>query len=364
MERNPVVPTYWDYLKLDKLLDLQNGLDENEAQLPPDELHFIIVHQVFELWFKLILRELRLVRDELVNSGSPEAPIPEVLRRLDRINRTLGAAAKQWEVMETISPQDFLAFRDKLFPASGFQSFQFPEIEILMGLEEALLATTGNTRSLDHIRTMANQSDAGARAWSRIEKVRTEKTLRSALYEWLERWPLPRLIGYDATSGTGLDDFLQSYLAAIRGYYAAQERQLMQAPGASRTDLQARFAASYREAEGFLEAMDSPGADRQRVRRIRASILFIETYSDSPALNWPRMVINSALDLESALLLWRTRHARMAERVIGRRVGTGGASVTYLDQTLELRVFTDFWAARTQVLPHHFAPHIQQLDPK
>lgn len=362
MERNPIVPTYWDYLKLDKLLDLQNGLDENEAQLPPDELHFIIVHQVFELWFKLILRELRLVRDALVNSASPETPIPEVLRRLDRINRTLGAAAKQWEVMETISPQDFLAFRDKLFPASGFQSFQFPEIEILMGLEEALLATTGNTRSLDHIKTMSNQSNAGARAWSHIESARREKTLRSALYEWLQWWPLPRLVGREVAAGTGLDNFLQSYLAAIRGYYAAQERQLMQAPGASRTDIQARFAASYREAEDFLGALDSPESDRLRLRHIRASILYIETYTDSPALNWPRMVINSVLDLESALLLWRTRHARMAERVIGRRVGTGGASVTYLDQTLELRVFTDFWAARTHVLPYHFAPAIQHED--
>src|SRR5215469_6734659 len=362
MERAPDVTTYWDYLKLDKLLHLQNGLDENESQLLPDELHFIIVHQIFELWFKLILSELRLVRDALLGPVSPEIPIPGVLRRLDRINRTLGAAAQQWDVMETISPQEFLAFRDKLFPASGFQSFQFPEIEILLGLEEALLATTGNTRSLDHIKSMASQSESGAHAWSRIENVRKEKTLRSVLYEWLERWPIPRMSGQNNTSG--VDEFLKSYLAAIREYYAAQERQLMQAPGASRADIEARFAASYREAEEFLLAMDSPESDRQRARRIRAAILYIETYNDPPALSWARMVISSVLDLESALLLWRTRHARVAERVIGRRVGTGGGSVNYLDQTLGFRVFTDFWAARTHVLPHHFAPLIQQLEPK
>jgi tryptophan 2,3-dioxygenase len=354
-----MVTTYWDYLKLDKLLDLQNGLDKNESQLLPDELHFIIVHQIFELWFKLILSELRLVRDALLTSDSPEIPIPGVLRRLDRINRTLGAAAQQWEVMETMSPQEFLAFRDKLFPASGFQSFQFPEIEILLGLEEALLATTGNTRSLDHIRTMASQSEAGAHAWSRIENVRREKTLRSALDEWLQRWPIP-----NGRDGTAVDDFLQSYLGAIRTYYAAQERQLMQAPDASRMGIQARFTASYREAEEFLLAMDSSESDQTRVRRIRASILYIETYNHPPALSWARMVISSVLDLESALLLWRTRHARVAERVIGRRVGTGGGSANYLEQTLALRVFTDFWAARTHVLPHHFAPHIQQLEPK
>ncbi|HEY6970844.1 MAG TPA: tryptophan 2,3-dioxygenase family protein [Candidatus Angelobacter sp.] len=354
-----MVTTYWDYLKLDQLLNLQNGLDKNESQLLPDELHFIIVHQIFELWFKLILSELRLVRDALLNQDSPEIPIPGVLRRLDRINRTLSSAAQQWEVMETISPQEFLAFRDKLFPASGFQSFQFPEMEILLGLEEALLATTSNTRSLDHIRLMASQSEAGAHAWSRIENARKEKTLRSALYEWLERWPIPKLSAQNVTNSINVDHFLESYLGAIRTYYAAQERQLMQAPDSSRAELEARFAASYREAEEFVLAMDSPESHRQRIRRIRAAIFYIETYDHRPALNWARMVISSVLDLESALLLWRTRHARVAERVIGRRVGTGGGSVSYLDQTLGLRIFTDFWAARTHVLPHHFAPPIE-----
>jgi tryptophan 2,3-dioxygenase len=211
---------------------------------------------------------------------------------------------------------------------------------------------------------MANQCESGAHAWSRIESVRKEKTLRAALYEWLQRWPIPNPSGRGATNGPNVDDFLTSYLGAIRGYYAAQERQLMQAPDASRKDIEARFTASYREAEEFLLATDSPEADKQRVRRIRAGILYIETYNQPPALNWARMVISSVLDLESALLLWRTRHARVAERVIGRRVGTGGGSVNYLDQTLGLRVFTDFWAARTHVLPHHFAPPIQQLGPK
>jgi tryptophan 2,3-dioxygenase len=355
MERVSAVTTYWDYLKLDKLLDLQNGLDKDEFQLLPDELHFIIVHQIFELWFKLILSELRLVRDALLASDSPEIPIPAVLRRLDRIARILGSGAQQWEVMETISPQEFLAFRDKLFPASGFQSFQFPEIEVLLGLEEALLATSGNTRSLDHIRMMASQCESGAHAWSRIENVRKEKPLRSALYDWLQRWPIPGVSGGNSTS---VDKFLQSYLDAIRKYYSAQERQLMQAPDASRKDIQTRFSESYGHAEEFVLATDTPESERQRVRRIRAAILYIETYNNPPALNWARMVISSVLDLESALLLWRTRHARVAERVIGRRVGTGGGSTNYLEQTLGLRVFTDFWAARTHVLPHHFAPPI------
>jgi tryptophan 2,3-dioxygenase len=63
-------PTYSDYLKLDRLLALQGGLEDDEAQLMPDELHFIVVHQAFELWFKLTLRELRLARDHLCRKSA------------------------------------------------------------------------------------------------------------------------------------------------------------------------------------------------------------------------------------------------------------------------------------------------------
>jgi tryptophan 2,3-dioxygenase len=350
------VTTYWEYLKLDQLLALQNGLDGDVSGILPDELHFIIVHQVFELWFKLILNEMRMVRDSLAAPAPPQEVIPVVLHRLDRINKTLAAAAQQWEVMETVKPQDFLDFRDKLFPASGFQSFQFPEIEILMGLEETLVATTGASRSLDQISRMADRCEAGARAWTHIERVRKEKTLRSALFDWFTRWPIPDLTAQKAGDESVVSDFLRSYLTTIREYHAIQIQQLMAAPGASRAAIESKFADSYREAEEFLMALDTPESERQRQQRIRASILYIETYSDLPGLTLARMVISSVLDLESVLLLWRTRHARMAERVIGRRVGTGGTSVTYLDQTLGLRVFTDLWAARTQVLPRHLAP--------
>lgn len=341
-----MMTTYWGYLKLDRLLALQGGLDADESGILPDELHFIVVHQVFELWFKLILREMRMVRDLLAAERQPEQPIPEVLHRLNRINRTLSSAAQQWEVMETVTPQDFLDFRDKLFPASGFQSFQFPEIEIVLGLEEALIDTTGKGRSLDQISNLASTSESAAWAWSHIERARDEKTLRSALYDWFGRWPIP---GETA-------DFTVAYLSAIRAYHAKQIEQLMQAPNASRPAIEAKFADSYRGAEEFILALDTSEAQRQKMSRIRAGILYIETYCDNERIAWARMVITSILDLESALLLWRTRHARMAERVIGRRIGTGGASVTYLDQTLGLRVFTDLWAARTQVLPRHMAP--------
>ncbi len=101
-------PIYWDYLGLDQLLDLQGGVEGDEDQLSPDEFHFIIVHQVFELWFKLVLREMRLARDWLAKDRVPEEQIAMVVHHLGRVNAVFRHMIGQFRVMETLTPQDFL----------------------------------------------------------------------------------------------------------------------------------------------------------------------------------------------------------------------------------------------------------------
>jgi len=86
---------YWDYLHLDQLLSLQGGLAGHDAQLSEDELHFIVVHQVFELWFKLILRELRLARDKMAAPWVQEETIPYVVHHLRRVNEIVRLAVEQ-----------------------------------------------------------------------------------------------------------------------------------------------------------------------------------------------------------------------------------------------------------------------------
>ena len=115
---------YAQYLLIDDLLELQRPITP-EAH---DELLFIIVHQAYELWFKLVLHELALARDELCG-GRPHA----ALRPLDRIVAIERVLLAQLEVLETMSPEGFMEFRDPLAPASGFQSRQFREIEQLSG---------------------------------------------------------------------------------------------------------------------------------------------------------------------------------------------------------------------------------------
>jgi tryptophan 2,3-dioxygenase/ribonuclease HI len=115
---------YATYLLIDDLLRLQRPITQGAH----DELLFIIVHQAYELWFKLILHELATARDELAD-GRPHAAAPR-LRRVVAVERLL---LTQLEVLETMGPEGFLEFRDPLAPASGFQSRQFREIEWISG---------------------------------------------------------------------------------------------------------------------------------------------------------------------------------------------------------------------------------------
>ena len=118
--------SYGTYLKVPELLELQKRLSEEH-----DELLFIVAHQVYELWFKVILFELEAARDRIDVGDIFFAR--HYLQRVHVIEKLL---VEQLEVLETMSPQDFLAFRWKLAPASGFQSVQFREIEFLSGLKE------------------------------------------------------------------------------------------------------------------------------------------------------------------------------------------------------------------------------------
>jgi tryptophan 2,3-dioxygenase len=120
--------SYGSYLRLDELLDLQSLLSDPPAH---DELLFIIVHQAYELWFKEMIFELESVRNLMFERNVPRAR--HFLGRVHSIERLM---REQIEVLETMDPQDFLEFRSNLDPASGFQSVQFREIEVLSGLDD------------------------------------------------------------------------------------------------------------------------------------------------------------------------------------------------------------------------------------
>lgn len=120
--------TYGSYLRVPELLDQQRPESDPEAH---DELLFIVIHQAYELWFKLLLHELDDARDRMLEG---QTYLPRV--RLARCHSILQVLVKQVDVIDTMTPQDFLEFRNRLAPASGFQSVQFREIEYLSGLKD------------------------------------------------------------------------------------------------------------------------------------------------------------------------------------------------------------------------------------
>src|SRR6266516_6117720 len=117
--------TYSSYLKLDELLSLQQP---RPGELEHDETLFVIIHQVYELWFNEVLHELDFLQKLLRANDTPLAAA--TLKRILTILKTLVA---QIDVLETITPLNFLAFRDRLESGSGFQSSQFREIEFILG---------------------------------------------------------------------------------------------------------------------------------------------------------------------------------------------------------------------------------------
>jgi len=161
--------SYSSYLKIPELLNLQDGLSHEH-----DELLFIVAHQVYELWFKVVLDELEATR------GRVDADdIFFARHHLHRVHVVERLLVEQIEVLETMSPQDFLAFRSQLAPASGFQSVQFREIEFLSGLKEPkyLARIEGSPEEM-----------------SRLQRRLEERSLGDAFHALVERRGSPTLL--------------------------------------------------------------------------------------------------------------------------------------------------------------------------
>ncbi len=322
------MPTYWDYLQLDRLLDLQRpGGDDH------DEMLFIIIHQSYELWFKQILHELTLARDLLAREFVPERDIPRVHKALRRVHEIQRVLVSQINVLETMSPADFLAFRSELGSASGFQSAQFRELEILAGLsDDVRYEYEGDSFE----RRFAPEQVA------RFNELRKEPSLRDALYLWLRRTPIE-------------DGFIENYLASF-SRYVGEQRSLHSNNPQLRPEEKERVLArldKYEEdCRAFLNHDDA---------HVHASCLFLVAYRDEPLLHWPNQLLDQLLEFEELLRLWRFRHARMVERMIGLRVGTGGSSgVAYLDATAgdRYRIFTVILESRSFLIPKRMLPDL------
>ncbi|TQJ15492.1 tryptophan 2,3-dioxygenase [Yimella lutea] len=260
--------SYGDYLDLDTLLDAQHT-----RAVPPqhDELLFIIQHQTSELWFKLVIHELRSAR-ELIAADQ----LAPALKRLARVKHIQATLSQQWTVLATLTPSEYAQFRRFLATSSGFQSLQYRIVEFMLG-----------NKNPDMVKVFEGRTNAIAE----LERELHEPSLYDVFLQLLARRGLPvppELLDRDWS----------------RPYPASEE-------------LVDVIASIYRKLDEYWDIYET---------------------------------CEELVDLEDNFQLWRFRHLKTVERIIGMGRGTGGsAGVPFLRRALEQTFFPELYAVRGRI---------------
>lgn len=340
---------YSEYLQLDKILGAQRLVSDEVGKPAHDELLFIIVHQTYELWFKLILFELDSVIQIFDTDRIDEKQMGAVIGRLDRIHTIQQTLVQQIDVIETMTPMDFLEFRDLLIPASGFQSVQFKQIEARLGLKREQ-------------RMRADQEFIASRLSADDQALLVSAESSPSLFELTERWlarmPFLKFSGFDFWQKyrDAVAEMLDSDESIVRRNSAISERERefqLKAVAATR----ASFAALLDENE--YRRLQTSGQIRMGQQAFLAAI-FIYQYRGEPILFLPFQYLTLLVEIDEMLTRWRARHVIMVQRMLGTKIGTGGSSGRdYLSQTTEHnRVFIDLYHLSTFLIRRSALPEL------
>jgi tryptophan 2,3-dioxygenase len=340
---------YHDYLQLDRLLDAQHPISGRDGEPAHDEMLFIIVHQAYELWFKQILFELGRVRDLMGQDPVPERDVGTTVHHLERIREIIPLLMQQVDVLETMTPLDFMDFRDDLVPASGFQSVQMRLVENVLGVDpERRLKLEGDPY-------WARMSDEHARALRESEEA---TNLLDLIDRWLARTPFLHF---------GPFDFWEAYETAVERMTARERRLIEDNPtiGEARREEQleqfertvAHFGIIF-DRDRYEDVAEREG--RRLSHDAFLAALLIHLYRDEPILHMPFRLLTALVDIDEGLTAWRYRHALLAHRMIGGRIGTGGtAGHLYLRRSAErLKVFNDLFDLSTFLIPRSELPEL------
>jgi tryptophan 2,3-dioxygenase len=309
---------YTGYLQLDKILDAQQPESFREGNRPAhDEMLFIVIHQAFELWFKQILFELDYVLQvfgkEKINDNSEDMNL--VVHRLQRVERIMELLNKQVGILDTMTPLDFLEFRNLLTPASGFQSVQFRLIEATLGLEMQ------HRHRQDYYKRI-NQGGFSAGDLERINKAETGPSLIKLINGWLERMPFFNMEFWQSYRPlhTAAEPVLHPYWNDYRTIYLSglTENEASKIDDFDYVFLEKELPEAWSDKKHLLRSQLSAGAMR--------SALFIMMYRDYPVFQQSFRVLDILIEIDNALAAWRHAHFRMVRRMIGMRVGTGNTS--------------------------------------
>jgi tryptophan 2,3-dioxygenase len=258
--------TYGSYLHIPELLACQEPLSGRH-----DEMLFIILHQTMELWMKQVLFEIDAAQDMIARGELVPA-----YKGLARVSRIQAVMTQAWDILATMTPADYLGFRNVLGTSSGFQSAQFRTLEYRLGLKDA---------------SFLKYQEAGSAEQRAMEKALHEPSI------------------YDEA------------LAQLAKAGFAIPREVLERP-----------------------------RDQAYVPNDAVEAAWIAVYRDTDKQWALYQLAEKLLDLDDALLTWRSRHVLTIERIIGMKPGTGGtAGVAYLQKTLSRRCFPELWSMRTKL---------------
>lgn len=289
---------YSEYLQLQTILNAQQTESEKHNLPAHDETLFIIIHQAYELWFKQLLHETESVAEILdkpsLNDNSPE--LQTVVHRLSRMVTILKVLVHQIDIMETMTPMDFLDFRDMLRPASGFQSWQFKLLEARLGLK--FEKRHGQEYYISQLKEEQVQLIKNAENQPSVLQLVNSWLSRMPFFEEKENWK-----NYESVNGGFWEDYINIYSESLADAESAN-KQL--------------YNSLFIEGESHANASLSTHA--------RRSALFIMLYRGYPMLHLPYQLLNNLLEIDEQLSTWRYRHMNMVHRMIGSRIGTGGST--------------------------------------
>ncbi|MEY3050467.1 MAG: hypothetical protein RLY31_252 [Bacteroidota bacterium] len=295
---------YSTYLQLEKILNAQLPESDRHGAPAHDEMLFIIIHQTYELWFKQILFEVEAILTTMGKSVIPDnsPDLQTIVHRLNRICVILRVAVHQIDILETMTPMDFLDFRDFLRPASGFQSLQFKLLEARLGL-----------RFEERFGKAFYQAQLKPDEVALLQAADDQPSLLELVDTWLERMPFfddPNCWP-DHPVSPGGGDAVHPFWEQYRACYAM--------------GLQERERGNLAEFDRMFLS-DSSDAERNLCAKACRAALFILLYRGYPMLQMPFQLLNLLLETDELLSTWRYRHMNMVHRMIGTRVGTGGSS--------------------------------------
>lgn len=341
MKKTPPQVYYPEYLKLDRLLSSQSPKSEEVGKPAHDEMLFIVVHQVYELWFKQILHELDSVAKIFAKPFVVEKEMGTAITRLHRITKIQELLVQQLSVLETMTPLDFLDFRDLLIPASGFQSLQFRFLESRLGLRS------------DHFMDRLSPEDRKV-----AEEQQRKPSISELVEKWLERTPFLELKDFR---------FLEEYRAAVETMLAKDRATIENNANLSK-DFKAKQLQMFEHTRRNFDALFDQGkhdalvCDGRRKFSYRATLaaLFIHLYREEPILHPPFRFLTLLVDIDDLLSSWRHGHAQMVHRMIGTKIGTGGTSAYIRDSVDGPRIFGDLAELSTYLIPRSALPKLPE----